>query len=67
MTGHDYPNTRRVVYGDERATFVPVCPHCGRYVKPDELIYVNDTGLSPKPNATCRKCGRVQMVFEGFM
>ena len=64
---HEYENTRRVVYGDG-ATFVPVCFHCGRYVKADKHVYVNDmTGVSGKTNATCSKCGRTHMIFEGFI
>jgi hypothetical protein len=37
-------------------------------VKSDELVKVNDSrGLSPDCNATCSKCGRTHMVFEGFI
>lgn len=62
-----YENMRRVVYG-EGATFVPVCETCGRFVVADESVQVNDiTGLSPSCNATCSKCGRTHMVFEGFI
>ena len=64
---YEYINTRRVSYKGG-ATFVPVCMKCGRYVKADEVIHVNgcDGGLIKKPNATCKKCGRTEMVFEGF-
>jgi hypothetical protein len=63
----DYENMRRIVYG-EGATFIPVCERCGRFVKSDELVKVNDSrGLSPDCNATCSKCGRTHMVFEGFI
>ena len=62
----EYYNTRRIQY-DGGATFVPVCENCGRFVKSDETIRVNElTGLSDEPNATCKKCGRVHMIFEGF-
>ena len=48
-------------------TFVRVCVKCGRYVKADEIIQENDeVGLIDQPNATCKKCGRTKMVFEGF-
>ncbi len=62
----DYENTRRIVY-QEGATFIPVCETCYRYVKPDESVLINDTGLSKECNATCKKCGRTRMLFEGFI
>ena len=63
----EYENTRRLQYEDG-ATFVPVCERCGRFVKADKCIYCNDeVGLSPKANATCSKCGRTHMLFEGFI
>ena len=61
-----YEEMWRVSYGS--AQFIPVCEYCGRLVKADEVIYTNDmTGISDKPNATCSKCGRTHMLFEGFM
>lgn len=65
----DYENTRRVVYetGDSDAVFVPVHEGCGLFVKADDEITVwVDRGLKEQPNATCKKHGRVQMIFEGF-
>jgi len=65
---YEYENMRRVVYGEDKATFVPVCKKCGRFVKPDESVLMSEgTGLSKKPNAICKKCGRTHMLFEGFM
>lgn len=65
---HTYENTRRIQYGDEGATFVPVCEKCGRYVKADKTVFFSEIdGLSKRPNATCAKCGRTWMVFEGFL
>ena len=63
-----YEGTRRVVYGDEWAQFVPVCPNCGRFVKADETITrIGENGnIAPIPNATCHRCGRVNMPFEGY-
>lgn len=66
---------RFVSYGSSdtefgRATFVPVCPKCGRFVKADEEMtfsYTDHPGINSKPNATCAKHGRVQMPFEGFL
>jgi NAD-dependent SIR2 family protein deacetylase len=63
----EYENTRRVVYANG-ATFVPVCRKCGRYVKADDMIRCSEgRGLADEPNATCSKCGRTRMLFEGFM
>ena len=57
---YEYESFRRVTY-DDGATFVPVCPECGRFVKADEII------TDPKsPNAECKKHGRVTMLFEGY-
>ena len=64
MNDCTYENFRRVAYGDWQ--FIPVCPSCGRFVKADETINVN--GLEEyvkEPNATCKKCGRVEMPCEG--
>ena len=62
-----YENLRRVRY-EGGATFVPVCDRCGRFVKPDAVIFVSEgAGLSPDPNATCKRCGPARMVFEGFI
>lgn len=66
---YDYENTRRVSYDcdDEGiAVFVPVCEKCGRFVKADPTIKTNVDGLEPGPNATCSRCGRVEMPFDGF-
>jgi len=67
MSDFEYINTKRVSYGG--ATFIPVCMKCGRYVKPDDIIHTNawDGRLVKKPNATCSKCGRTEMLFEGFV
>jgi len=62
----EYENFRRISY-EGGAVFVPVCPKCGCFVKADDSIMVNDwSGLAEQPNATCTKCGRVEMPFEGF-
>ena len=63
---NEYENTRRVHY-ENGATFIPVCTKCGRYVKADPTITLDANGLKDQPNATCTKCGRVQMPFEGFI
>ncbi len=65
---NEYENTRRLAYNGG-ATFVPACEKCGRFVKADERILTSgwDGGLVDQPNATCSKCGRTQMVFEGFI
>ncbi len=68
----DYEGLRRVIYG-EGATFIPVCPVCGRFVKADATVrFTGDGGWVEEPNADCRGsmkrpgCGRVAMPFEGF-
>lgn len=64
----EYENMRRLVYGEDGATFIPVCQTCGRFVKADAQISFSqlDGRLRDAPNATCSKCGRTQMIFEGF-
>ena len=64
---YQYVNMPRLVFGDSGATFIRVCYNCGRFVKADQCIYVNDSGLKDAPNAYCSKCGRTKMLFEGFM
>ena len=64
---HEYEKMRRIVYGESGATFVPVCTKCGRFVKSDDSVLVGEAGLHPQENATCSKCGRVHMYFEGFI
>jgi hypothetical protein len=48
------------------ACFVRACEKCGRYVKADPTVFTGDAGLHPGPNATCARCGRTRMIFEGF-
>lgn len=62
----DYESTRRITY-EGGATFVPVCKKCGRFVKADAHVYESEAGLAQQPNATCKKCGRTEMLFEGFV
>ena len=71
MSG-EYEFVRRIVYGDNDseyagATFVPVCESCGRFVKADKMMRFQHDTISKKPNATCAKCGRTHMPFEGFI
>jgi hypothetical protein len=64
---YEYESVRRIVY-DEGATFIPVCEKCGRFVKADATVFFNGMGeLKIAPNATCKKDGRVNMIFEGFV
>jgi hypothetical protein len=72
MTG-EYEGTKRIRYeiDDETgsAQFVPVCNKCHQFVIPDENIMVMDDHSVVKPcepNATCSKCGRTSMLFEGY-
>jgi len=64
---YSYENFRRVSYKGG-AQFVPVCPQCGRFVKADKTILENEiTGVKKQSNATCKKCGRIEMPFEGYI
>ena len=50
----------------EGATFVRVCPQCGRFVTVRTTLVFR--GCQPHgPNADCRRCGPVQMPFEGYV
>ncbi len=56
------------MWGDEEgASFIPVCPTCGRFVKADAEIQMRGDSEVIEPNATCSKCGRVAMLFEGYV
>ena len=65
-----YEKFRRVSYGDNAtgfAQFVPVCPICGRFVKADDNVSMRGEQVDfEQSNATCKKCGRVGMLFEGW-
>lgn len=63
---NEYEGTRRITYGEDGPVFVPVCGKCGRFVKADETILVNELNGPKEPNATCKKDGRVAMLFEGY-
>ena len=62
-----YIETPRWIY-EHGAQFLRVCPKCGRFVKADKSITFNLRTEQPlkEPNATCKKCGRVEMPFEGW-
>jgi uncharacterized Zn finger protein len=57
---------RQIIYG-EGATFTPVCEKCGRFVSPDKEVLTSGDGQPVGPNATCSRCGRVAMTFEGYV
>ena len=63
---NEYFGVRRVVYG-EGATFVPVCEKCGRFVKPYKIIRFHFEGPPVGNTAHCSKCGRTEMLFEGYI
>ena len=65
ISDYTYEGMRRLNYIG--AYFIPVCDKCGRFVKADDVVYQNDiTGVADQPNATCKKCGRIEMIFEGY-
>jgi len=63
----EYEGLRRKTYGDgdELIAFVPVCPTCGRFVAADKSVSVTDAGPQGT-NATCSRCGRVEMPCDGW-
>lgn len=71
MSWGEWDESPRIVYGKdefEGATFVRVCSKCGRFVKPYRIItFTYDGPPADKPNAHCRKCGKVKMIFEGYL
>lgn len=63
----EYEDFRRQNY-EGGMVFVPVCPTCGRFVKADDQVFINGLGeYVPRPNADCKRCGRIEMPFEGFV
>ncbi len=72
MFGGEYEGFRRVVYGgggreNDGAMFVPVCEKCGRFVKADKKIMFDGNGQPRGETATCKRCGRTTMPFEGYV
>lgn len=66
---YEYENIKRISYETDGgiAVFIPVCEKCGRFVTADKLIYANESkGLKDYHSATCSKCARTKMLFEGF-
>lgn len=68
----EFMESPRVCYGEgehEGATFVRICPKCGRFVKADETVRLTYDGPPEKgrPNATCKIHGRIEMYFEGYI
>ena len=68
MSWSDYENTPIVCYGPrdtEYHCWYRACPKCGRFVKADEYSRMPEY-QGKEPNATCKRCGRVQMPFCGW-
>jgi len=64
----EYTRESNWITYDGGATFIRVCNKCGRFVKADRTIKVNESvGLSKDANADCTKCGRTHMLFQGFI
>lgn len=58
--------TRTVVYGD--AIYAARCPRCARFVQTDDTARRHeDSAELTHPNATCRKHGRVETPFLGWV
>jgi len=61
----------RVVYDcgeNGKALFVPVCPHCGRFVKPGQATGTLEFGdvIQVTAKGQCKRCGEIEMLWEGF-
>ena len=57
--------TRTVCYGDH--VFSARCPNCARFVKTDATAETMvEWGGLHRPNATCKKHGRVSTPFLGW-
>lgn len=55
---------RHMAYGN--LSFHAICQLCGEPVETDISIDIDAKGnFIKKPNATCHKCGRVEMPFDG--
>jgi len=48
------------------AVFERRCRQCSRFVQADAIATFDGRGQIVWPNATCRRCGRVQMLFTGW-
>ena len=63
----EYPT---IGYGKDNMTFTRICPKCNRFVKADKSVKFMSNFIDEikdiKPNATCKKCGRVTMEFIGY-
>lgn len=60
-----YPLVQYVESTEENSMmYIRLCPNCGRFVKADDRSAPPFTG---KPNATCPRCGRVEMPFYGWV
>lgn len=61
-----YENSPLVSYGPtadgDYHVYYRVCPKCGRYVKADKQCRIPEY-QKDEPNASCKRCGRVQMEF----
>lgn len=67
MSEWEYPEGPYQSY-EGGAVFIRVCPECGRFAVADKTILVNEeTGLKKAPNGTCKRHGRIEMPFMGFI
>ena len=46
--------------------YIRICPICQRFVKADPTSFIPEI-LRDEPNATCKRCGRVQMEFYDWL
>lgn len=64
MNEHGEKTPLVIYYGAyyDNPVYYRVCPKCGRYVIADDMTRIPEY-QGNEPNATCKKCGRVQMEF----
>lgn len=63
---YDFPEERRLVYGDG-AMFLRRCKKCCRFVKAPDTMRFNGLGnYVEEENTICSKCGPTSLIFEGF-
>jgi len=65
MSDFEFQESRRLKTEDG-ALFIIRCSKCFRFVKPDEQITFDGNDQPFGPNADCAKCGRTEMIFEGY-
>lgn len=68
MIDCEFADQPRVIYGD--MVFLRICSECGRFVKADKTLKYRENMEGQikfvDANGTCKRCGRIMMVWEGY-